>query len=71
MKITWKPFLKEIPMVTPKSYGFKVSHEGLTLIMWISNDPNDKEYIDVDMHNRCAEIPDDVYNKKFKELFFS
>ena len=70
MTLTWKPLLKELPMLTPKSYGFKVNNGTLTMIMWISKNPDDKEFISVDLDNRIAEIPDDVYNKKFKELFY-
>ncbi len=70
MIIKWKPTLKELPMLTPLSYGFKVSNGSLTMIMWISKNPDDKEFISVDLDNCIAEIPDELYDKRFKELFY-
>lgn len=70
MIITWKPILKELPMLTPLSYGFKVNNGSLTMIMWISKNPEDKEFISVDLENCIAEIPDELYNKRYIELFY-
>ena len=40
------------------------------MIMWISKNPDDKEFISVDLENMIAEIPDELYEKRFKELFY-
>lgn len=64
MIISWKQGNE--PIQTEKAIGFKITHNDQEKIMWI---PKSQIKNNLKPDSKMADIPDWLYDSKFKELF--